>query len=146
MNYFGKILSGGKSKPKGGAMKKKAKSKPKKPKSKKPARKPAGKKKKATAKKKTGVKKAVSTPKTKMPVVIGTVTHFFPHVQAAVVKLKKELVAGTEVAFKGHTTNFTQKVDSIQMDHVAVPKGKKGEEIGLGVKERVREGDEVLAV
>ena len=75
---------------------------------------------------------------------IGEVTHYFPHVNAAAVKLKKDgLKVGDDIYLKGHTTDFMEKVQSIQLDHVPIQEGRKGQEIGLMVKERVRIGDSV---
>ncbi len=103
-------------------------------------------KKKVTKKAKKGktkpkqTRKARQTKKVKVT-VIGTVTHYFPKVNAAVVKLKKPLSVGDTVLIKGSTTQFKQKIQSMQMDHVAISKAKKGDEIGLEVKDRVREHD-----
>ncbi|KPK96839.1 MAG: hypothetical protein AMJ95_12120 [Omnitrophica WOR_2 bacterium SM23_72] len=72
---------------------------------------------------------------------MGTVTHYFPHVRAAVIKLKTPLSVGDSVKIKGHTTDFTQKVTSIQIDHVPISSAKKGDEIGLLVDSRVRQHD-----
>ncbi len=75
---------------------------------------------------------------------IGVVTHYFPHVNAAAVMLKKDgLKVGDDIYLKGHTTDFMEKVQSIQLDHVPIQEGRKGQEIGLMVKERVRTGDSV---
>jgi hypothetical protein len=75
---------------------------------------------------------------------IGEVTHYFPHVNAAAVKLLKGgLRVGESIYLKGHTTDFKEKVQSIQLDHAAIQEGKKGQEIGLFVKSRVRIGDSV---
>lgn len=73
--------------------------------------------------------------------VIGIVTHYFPHVQAAVVKLKAPLVIGDNIKIKGHTTEFTQAVTSMQIDRVPITEGKKGDEIGMQVVSRVRQHD-----
>lgn len=76
--------------------------------------------------------------------LIGRVSHYFPHVNAAVVVVKKgKLVLGDNLLFKGHTTNFKQTVTSMQMDHVSIQKAKAGDEIGVEVKSRVREHDAV---
>jgi putative protease len=75
--------------------------------------------------------------------VVGEVTHYFPHVSAGVIKLSKDLKAGEMVQIKGHTTDFKQAVDSLQVDHVPVGEARKGQEIGLKVKDRVRIGDTV---
>ena len=75
---------------------------------------------------------------------IGEVTHYFPKVKAAAVLiLKDSLKVGDGVYIKGHTTDFKEKVGSIQLDHSPVEEGLKGQEIGLLVKSRVRTGDNV---
>jgi putative protease len=51
------------------------------------------------------------------------------------------LKVGDTISIEGHTSNFTQKVDSIQMDHGPVQTAKKGDEVGIKVKERVRKHD-----
>jgi len=78
--------------------------------------------------------------------LIGLVTHYFPHVQAAVIKLKSSLATGETVKIKGHTTDLTQTVASMQIDRVEIQTGKKGDEIGLQVATRVRQGDKVYKV
>lgn len=78
---------------------------------------------------------------------IGEVTHFFPHVKAAAVMLLKDgLKVGDKIYIKGHTTNFKETVKSIQLDRVDIQEGKKGQEIGLLVKSRVRQGDSVYRI
>lgn len=98
---------------------------------KKPARRPA--------------KKALAIKKQKEN-VIGKVTHYFPHVRAAVIKLKTTLAIGDVIKIKGHTTDFKQTISSMQIDHVAVDSAKKGQEIGLLVDSRVRQHDLVYKV
>lgn len=75
--------------------------------------------------------------------IIGIVTHYFPKVRAAVVKLKAPLAIGDTVKIKGHTTDFKQNVSSMQLEHVPVNSAKKGREIGLFVDSRVRQHDVV---
>lgn len=78
---------------------------------------------------------------------IGEVTHYFPHVKAAAVKImKNSLKAGDEVYIKGHTTDFKEKVNSMQLDRTPIEEGRKGQEIGLLVKSRVRIGDSVYKI
>lgn len=108
------------------------------------------KKKKVVRKKKKSVKKAVKKTAKKPAGIegamekIGEVSHYFPRVKAAAVKLKKSgLKVGDRICIKGHTTDFKEKVKSIQLDHAAIPEGKRGQEIGLLVKSRVRIGDSV---
>jgi len=78
--------------------------------------------------------------------LIGSITHYFPHVQAAVIKLKAPLSKGDTVKIKGHTTDLTQLVSSMQIDRVDIGTAKKGDEIGLLVSSRVRQADKVYKV
>lgn len=77
---------------------------------------------------------------------VGTVSHFFSKISVAVVELTAPLKVGETIAIKGMTTNFEQTVDSMQIEHEAVDEAKKGDSIGLKVKERVREGDIVYRI
>jgi putative protease len=97
------------------------------------------KKNKVSLKKKFPVKKTTKTEGN----LIGLVTHYFPHVQAAVIKLKGPLSMGETLKIKGHTTDLTQTVTSMQIDRVNISTAKKRDEIGLLVNSRVRQGDKV---
>lgn len=88
-------------------------------------------------------KRAVKKSKDK---IIGEITHYFPQVRAAVLKLRVPLVVGEEIKIKGHTTDFMQPVASMQIDRVSVLKAKRGDEIGLLVDSRVRRKDVVYKV
>jgi hypothetical protein len=113
------------------------------------------KKRKKVAKKKTITRRVVKKRVTKrrakkQPAVkqikekiLGTVTHYFPKVRAAVIKLKTPLSLGDVIKIKGHTTDFTQTITSMQIDHVSINSAKKGDEIGLLVESRVRQHDVV---
>lgn len=74
---------------------------------------------------------------------IGKITHFFSKIGVAVIELKKPLKVGDTIAIKGPTTDFEQKVDSMQIEHENVKEAKAGQSIGLKVTERVRETDAV---
>jgi hypothetical protein len=105
--------------------------------------------KKAKPKKSTRVikrtKPSLKITKTKEK-VIGIVTHYFPKVSAGVVKLKAPLALGDNIRIKGHTTDFTQTVTSMQINHVPIQRAKRGEEIGLLVNSRVRKNDVVYKI
>lgn len=78
---------------------------------------------------------------------IGRVTHYFPKIGVAVVEVTAEsLKVGEIVRIKGHTSDFTQSVESLQKEHLAIPEIKKGDSAGLKVKEHVREGDKVYRI
>jgi len=78
---------------------------------------------------------------------VGEVTHYFPHVNAAAVMIVKGTISvGDDIYIKGHTSDFKERIDSLQLDRAAIDIGKKGQEIGLRVKERVRIGDSVYRI
>ena len=75
---------------------------------------------------------------------VGVVTHYYPHISVAVVKITSgSLKNGDSIRIKGHKTDFTQAVDSMQIDHEAIEEAKKGLEIGMKVADDVRENDKV---
>ena len=77
---------------------------------------------------------------------LGVVTHYYGDLGVAIVKFGKTVKAGVSVHFRGATPDFTQTLDSMQYDHKAVASAPKGKEVGVKVKDRVRQGDEVYEV
>jgi putative protease len=77
---------------------------------------------------------------------VGTVTHYFGHIQVAAITLEKELKVGDTIHIKGHTSDFTQNVDSMQLEHEAIEAGQPGQEIAIKVVEHARQHDEVFKV
>jgi len=129
------------------AKKKETKRKPVKSAKKKIVRKVTKKKaiKRKPAKKSVAKKRPIAKTKPKEKPV-GIITHYFPHVRAAVIKLKAPLLVGSTIKIKGHTTDFKQTISSMQIDHVPVNQAKIGQEIGLLVDSRVRQHDLVYKV
>ena len=79
--------------------------------------------------------------------LIGKITHYFSNIEVGVVKLSAPLSQGDEIRIMGgESTDFTQKVDSMQVDHKEVKKAKKGSSVGMKVSEKVREGYSVYKV
>jgi hypothetical protein len=74
---------------------------------------------------------------------IGEVTHYFGGIAVAIVRFAKPVSVGTSVRFKGATTDFTEAIASMQYDHKDITEAKKGQEVGIKVVGKVREGDEV---
>jgi hypothetical protein len=74
---------------------------------------------------------------------IGKVTHYFDKIGVAVIDLKKELKVGDKIQFKGPSTDFTQAVESMQIDKKPIPKASKGL-IALKVVQKVIAGDSVI--
>jgi len=77
---------------------------------------------------------------------VGKVTHYYARISVAVIELKASLKIGDRIAVKGMTTDFEQSVESMQIEHVDVKEAKKGDSIGLKVKERVRPEDLVYKI
>jgi putative protease len=77
-------------------------------------------------------------------VKIGDVSHYFTKIEVAVIDLTGMLKVGDEIMIRGATTDFTQKVESIQIEHNQVEEAVAGDSIGLLVRSRVRAGDEVF--
>ena len=74
---------------------------------------------------------------------IGKVTHYYGHIGVAIVKFNKAVDVGVKLHFKGAHTDFEQTIDSMQFDHKDISSAKKGQDVGIKVNEKVREGDEV---
>ena len=77
---------------------------------------------------------------------LGKVTHYFTNIGVAVVKLSGILKVGDKIHIKGATSDFEQKVDSMQIEHEKLEEAKKGQAIGLKVKDHAREHDVVYKV
>lgn len=78
---------------------------------------------------------------------IGKITHFFSKINVGVLDLTNgDLRMGDTIHLKGHTTDFYQKVESMQVEHASVESADKGMQVGLKVESSVREGDQVFKV
>ncbi len=78
---------------------------------------------------------------------IGRVSHYFTRIGVAAIDITQgELKVGDTVHIKGHTTDFYQKIDSMQIEHQAVQKAEAGQSVGIKVTEHVRENDIVYKV
>jgi len=64
-----------------------------------------------------------------------------------IIKLTSPLEAGEKIrVVGGEDTDFTQKVASMEVEHEKIKKAKKGQEVGIKLKEKVREGYEVYKI
>lgn len=82
-----------------------------------------------------------------MEKLIGTITHYFNKISVAILQLTDdELNVGDTIRIKGKHADFTQTVNSMQIEHETIEKAKKGDEIGLKVDNPVHEKDEVYKV
>jgi putative protease len=81
-----------------------------------------------------------------MEVEIGRVTHYYNHLHVAVLKLAEPLEVGDLIHVLGHSTDFMQKVTSLQIDYHNVVGVHPGDEVALKVIEPVREHDVIYRV
>ena len=123
----------------------------------KPARRPAAKKrtaKRPAAKRSSPMPRAAAKPAPPpAPAVppgeqpIGRVVHYYSHLSVAVISLDKgPLQVGDTIHIKGHTTDFRQRVDSMQVEHESITKAVPGDDFGLKVADHAREHDIVYRV
>ena len=77
---------------------------------------------------------------------IGVVTHYFGHVSVGIIELCDSLAVGDVVHVKGAHDDFTQTIESIQVEHEDVTQGKKGDVVGIKVIQKVHSHDKVYKV
>jgi len=78
---------------------------------------------------------------------VGDVAHYFTKIGVAAIKITADSIKiGDTIHVKGHTSDFTQQIDSLQVEHAQVQVAKPGDIIGLKVKDPARVGDKVFKV
>ena len=78
---------------------------------------------------------------------IGVVVKFFSKPSVAAIEITEgNIKKGDTLRYKGHTTDFTEVVKSMEVDNSSVEEVKAGDLVGVKVKERVREKDTVYKV
>lgn len=78
---------------------------------------------------------------------VGIVDGYYAKIGVAAVRLTDgALQVGDQIRIHGHTTDFTQTVESMQVEHTPLERAERGSEIALKVRERVRLHDQVVVV
>ncbi len=77
---------------------------------------------------------------------VGTVTHYYGHLSVGIIELQDVLKIGDTVHIKGHTSDFTEAVESMQIEHANVTEAKAGDSIGIKVTQKVHPHDKVYKV
>jgi len=77
---------------------------------------------------------------------VGKVFDYFSRIGVAAIKATGGLKIGDKIRIKGNTTDFEQRVESMQAENSPIEKAKKGDDIGIKVKDRVRKNDIVYLV
>ncbi len=76
---------------------------------------------------------------------IGKVTHYFSKIKVAAIKFNQPISIGDSIRIEGgESTNFKMKITSLQFKGEKILKSKKGQEVGIKVKNKVREGYKVF--
>ena len=78
--------------------------------------------------------------------LIGKITHYYGNLNVGIIELSDALKVGDTIHIKGHTSDFTQQVSSMQTEHVQVTEGKTGDLVGIKVDQKVYKNDEVFKV
>ena len=71
---------------------------------------------------------------------VGKITHYFGNIGVAVIELSDALKVGDTIRIVGGEVDFTQTVESMEVEHKKVEEAKAGESIGVKVDQKVREG------
>jgi len=75
--------------------------------------------------------------------LIGKITHYFSKIGVAVIELSDTLKVGDQIRIVGGATDFTQTVESMEIEHKKVEEAGPGDSIGLKVSQKIREGYKV---
>ena len=77
---------------------------------------------------------------------VGIVTHYFGKVSVGIIQLGSTLKVGDTIHIRGAHDDFTQAIDSIQVEHQGVNEAKKGDVVGIKVVQKVHPNDKVYKV
>jgi translation elongation factor EF-1alpha len=77
---------------------------------------------------------------------IGSIGNYYSKISVAVIDLTGKIAVGDTIRVKGATTDFRQKVDSMQVEHANVQSAGPEQSIGLKVVDKVRKGDLVYKI
>lgn len=78
---------------------------------------------------------------------VAVIVKFFSKPSVAALEVTDGVIkVGDVLHYKGHTTDFTDEIKSMEIDNQAVEEAKPGDLVGIKVKERVRENDKVFKV
>jgi len=77
---------------------------------------------------------------------IGKITHYYSHLSVGIIELSDALKVGETIHIRGHSSDFTQNVDSMQIEHASVLEAKPGEVIGIKVIDKAHPHDKVYKI
>ena len=71
---------------------------------------------------------------------IGTISHWYDKIGVAVVKLSAGLKVGDRVKIQHGEVEFEDSVGTMQIDHMEVQSGKKGDEVAIKLNHKAKAG------
>ena len=77
---------------------------------------------------------------------IGKITHYFSRINVGIIELSDSLKVGDKIHVKGHSEDFEQTIDSMQMEHASVDEANAGDSVGITVSNKVHENDAVYKI
>ncbi len=77
---------------------------------------------------------------------IGTITHYFGNINVGIIQLSDALKIGDTIHIKGHASDFTQNVDSMQIEHAVVTEARSGDAVGIKVAQKIHPKDKVFKI
>jgi len=77
---------------------------------------------------------------------IGKITHYYGNLSVSIIELQDTLKLGETIHIKGHSSDFTQSIDSMQIEHTTVSEANSGDIIGIKVIQKVHPHDKVYKV
>lgn len=77
---------------------------------------------------------------------IGVITHYFGKISVGIIKLQDSLKVGDTIHIKGAHIDYTQKVDSMQIEHNNVEEAKAEDLVGVKLEQKVHPKDKVFKV
>jgi len=78
--------------------------------------------------------------------LVGEITHYFGNIEVGVIELSGTLKVGDTIRIVGGATDFTQTIESMEMDHKKIETAKPGDSVGLKVSQKIREGYKVYKI
>lgn len=81
-----------------------------------------------------------------MEVEVGKVTHYYNHIGVAVLSLTDSLKLGDRIHIRGHSTDFSQRITSMEVEHHSILWVKPGDNVAVRVAQPVHEHDIVFRV
>ena len=77
---------------------------------------------------------------------IGTVTHYYGNISVAIIQLSDVLSVGDNIHIKGHTSDFTQDISSMQVEHKDVSEAQSGDAVGIKITQKAHPHDKAFKV